>query len=126
MRAALETAGILPEYFDGQRLVLMAGPYNTEADFAVLATALSPFGPGQDLPLSKKAPALPEMVCPPREAFFGEKERLATAAATGRVAAGLEVPCPPGVPLVAPGERLSKALCEALCAGGILEVDVLK
>jgi lysine decarboxylase len=58
----------------------------------------------------------PEMVVPPREAFFGETERLPMAAATGRVSAELVAPYPPGVPVLAPGERVSAEAVEALLA----------
>jgi lysine decarboxylase len=55
----------------------------------------------------------PQMVVPPREAFFGVSETVPTAEAAGRVSAELVAPYPPGVPVLAPGERIT---LEALAA----------
>ena len=124
--AALEEAGIYPEFYDGRRIVLMAGPYNTGDDLRALQAALLPFAEKEKKTPKKQVPApLPEVVCPPREAFFGSKERISIEKAEGRVAAGIDAPCPPGVPLVVPGERLDAELACQMAAGGILQVDVL-
>jgi lysine decarboxylase len=55
----------------------------------------------------------PQMVVPPREAFFGLSETVPIAEATGRVSAELVAPYPPGVPVLAPGELVT---AEALAA----------
>jgi arginine/lysine/ornithine decarboxylase len=132
---ALLAAGIAPEYFDGQAVVLMASPWNTAADFERLHQALEqlsrvlPRGYRDNPSISPAAAAelpLPEVACPVRQALFGPRQRLSPTMAAGRVCAGLDVPCPPGVPLVAPGEVISPALAEALAAGGITAVDVLE
>ncbi len=123
----LRAAGILPEYGDGETLVLMAGPYNRPEDFAALEAALAAFPPKEPLPLPvEEALPLPKAVCNPREAFLAQHIRLPVKEATGRVMAGLHAPCPPGVPVVVPGERIGPAQARQLAAGGILEVDVLK
>jgi lysine decarboxylase len=56
----------------------------------------------------------PEMVVAPREAFFGESEHVAITQAAGRVSAELVAPYPPGVPVLAPGERVTAAAIAAL------------
>ncbi len=124
--AALRAAGILPEYFDGERIVLMAGPYNSEEDFALLAEVLEKFPPKEARPFAEAPLPLPKADCTPREAFFAPRESLPLSQALGRVAAGLNTPCPPGVPLLAPGEVIGKAEAEGLRAGGIFTVDVVK
>jgi lysine decarboxylase len=55
----------------------------------------------------------PQMVVPPREAFFGTTERVPIEQASGRVSAELVAPYPPGVPVLAPGELVT---AEALAA----------
>jgi lysine decarboxylase len=55
----------------------------------------------------------PQMVVPPREAFFGVSEHVPIAKAAGRVSAELVAPYPPGVPVLAPGELVT---AEALAA----------
>ena len=69
---------------------------------------------------------LPEPVCPPREAILSPHRTLPLAEAEGRVAAGVISRCPPGIPLVMPGERLDKNILADLNKYGILQVDVLE
>jgi lysine decarboxylase len=57
----------------------------------------------------------------PRDAFFSDHERVPAAQAIGRIAAETAVPYPPGVPALAPGERIQgevlKALQEEVASG---------
>jgi lysine decarboxylase len=55
-----------------------------------------------------------ETVMSPREAFFSDHERVPAAQAIGRIAAEMIVPYPPGVPAIAPGERIQAKLLAAL------------
>ena len=56
----------------------------------------------------------PDLVVPPREAFFGAAETIEVGAAVGRVSAELVAPYPPGVPVLAPGELITEATLSAL------------
>lgn len=56
----------------------------------------------------------PQMVVPPREAFFGDTETVPVARAAGRVSAELVAPYPPGVPVLAPGELVTQEALAAL------------
>ncbi len=56
----------------------------------------------------------PQPVLGPREAFFARTETVAAGAAAGRVSAELVAPYPPGVPVLAPGELVTRAALEAL------------
>jgi arginine decarboxylase len=61
------------------------------------------------------------VVLAPRDAFFGPHETVPAAAAAGRVSAELVAPYPPGVPVLAPGERVTAdivAALRAVLAGG--------
>jgi arginine decarboxylase len=55
-----------------------------------------------------------ETVMTPREAFFARTERVPAARAAGRVAAEIAAPYPPGIPALAPGERISSELLDEL------------
>jgi lysine decarboxylase len=59
---------------------------------------------------------VPEQVLAPREAFFAPVETVPADAAAGRVSAELVAPYPPGVPVLAPGERITAAALDALHA----------
>ena len=54
------------------------------------------------------APPMPERVLSPREALFARTERLPLEGCAGRVSAVQLAPYPPGVPVVAPGERITE------------------
>jgi lysine decarboxylase len=57
---------------------------------------------------------VPETVLSPREAFFARNETVGADAAVGRISAELIAPYPPGVPVLAPGERITAAALDAL------------
>jgi arginine decarboxylase len=56
----------------------------------------------------------PHMVMSPRDAFFAPHVTVSTEAAVGEVCAELVAPYPPGVPVLAPGERITVDALEAL------------
>jgi arginine decarboxylase len=57
---------------------------------------------------------IPETVLPPREAFFSMNETVGADAAVGRISAELIAPYPPGVPVLAPGELVTRQALDAL------------
>jgi arginine decarboxylase len=61
----------------------------------------------------------------PREAFFGRTEHVPAAEAAGRISAELVTPYPPGIPVLAPGERITPEIVayagEFVAAGGFVE-----
>ncbi len=60
----------------------------------------------------------PEVVVTPRTAFFAKRRRIRLADAAGEVSAEQFCPYPPGVPLLAPGERVTKQTIEAIALAG--------
>jgi arginine decarboxylase len=58
-----------------------------------------------------------ESVMRPRDAFFARVEQVPVADAAGRVAAEMISPYPPGVPVLAPGERITQEVLEYLTTG---------
>ncbi|WP_235819639.1 Orn/Lys/Arg family decarboxylase [Acidaminococcus timonensis] len=66
--------------------------------------------PRRDLPPVPPVLSIPEQVLTPREAFFAPKERVSFREAAGRVAGETLSFYPPGIPLIMPGERLTKEL----------------
>lgn len=57
-----------------------------------------------------------EAAMDPRSAFFAAHETVAAADAVGRVSAELVAPYPPGVPVLAPGEVVTREALDALLA----------
>ena len=55
---------------------------------------------------------IPEVVMAPKEAFYAEKESVPLDASDGRVAGELVMCYPPGIPILTPGERITKDIIE--------------
>lgn len=98
---------------------------DTKADFNRLFAALEALdkemGPVETM-VPVQSLYLPELVLPPREAYFSEGETVSLDEGEGRIALDFIIPYPPGIPLLAPGERISReALVEikGLKAAGI-------
>lgn len=58
-----------------------------------------------------------EQVMSPRAAFFARVEQVPVDKAVGRVVAELVTPYPPGVPVLAPGERITQEVLDYLTTG---------
>ena len=54
----------------------------------------------------------PEIVLPPQKAFYAKKRRVAMRESTGFVAGEFVMSYPPGIPIVAPGERITPDILE--------------
>ncbi|MBR4099161.1 MAG: amino acid decarboxylase [Clostridium sp.] len=105
---ALEVQGIYPEMEDGGHVVFILTGCDSEDSLTRLERALEGLRPqmGPCAPLPR--PPLPERVLSLRQALFSPAETLPLSACEGRIAACQVAPYPPGVPVVAPGERIGK------------------
>jgi len=74
-------------------------------------------------------------ICTPRQAYYAQGETVKPQEAIDRVSRGVVCPYPPGIPLLLPGERITKETIDYLTAinkaGGILQgwsagIDVVK
>jgi len=50
---------------------------------------------------------IPEMVCTPRTAYMAEKEKVRPEDGVGRISAEIIAVCPPGIPVLVPGEMIT-------------------
>jgi arginine/lysine/ornithine decarboxylase len=73
----------------------------------------------QQAPVALPAPRSLELesVMRPRDAFFARVEQVPIAEAAGRVVAEMISPYPPGVPVLAPGERITQGVLDYLTTG---------
>ena len=122
----LRRRGISPEMNDDRHVVLLPSPFNSEEDFARLEAALKDLPLGAGSTASMQPPEIPACAMTPREALEAPGETVETAAAAGRVAAECACPCPPGVPIVMPGELITENLADALKNYGVKAVEVVK
>ena len=83
---------------------------------------------------SKTSARLPASIPPidlailPATAFFGQRESVPLNQCSGRIAAALVTPYPPGIPLLVPGQRIQQAHIDYLAslAGQKLTVQGLR
>lgn len=60
----------------------------------------------------------PDVVLTPRDAYFAHRVRMSLREAIGKVSTEQFCPYPPGVPLLAPGERVTEEVVEAIEVAG--------
>lgn len=105
---ALEERGIFPEMADGGHVVLICTAQDSDGDLYRLEEALvelrERMGDCPPIP----APPLPERVSSLRTALFAPGELRTLRDCEGEISACQIAPYPPGVPVVAPGERITK------------------
>jgi lysine decarboxylase len=97
---AVESAGL------GYVLAVLT-PGDTEETAETFVAAVSALQDGPGAPPRPPEPPWPETVLPPRDAYLGAQESVPLGRSVGRIAAELVAPYPPGIPVVAPGERLT-------------------
>jgi len=100
----------------------MTGAYGHGRD--ALAAVQEEIAAGGEIPsLPPVEQLVGEYVMPPRDAFLGTTKRVKLQKAAGEIAAEPVSPYPPGVPVLAPGERISAEALAYLTSG--LEAGML-
>ncbi len=118
----LIAAGLPVESADRDTIVAMvtmfddAGTVGRLCEAIVAAVADLPVRPRTRVPAAVWTAAVPPAAMSLRAAFFARHEMVPAGAALGRVSAELIAPYPPGIPLLAPGERITTETLDALAA----------
>ena len=121
----LAKGGVTVEFADCEYVVLMCSPYNTERDFHLVEALLTA------LPLNPSHPAppvveeVPLAVLSPREAMLSPSLTVPVKDAEGRILAAPAVSCPPAVPVVMCGERITAEAVSLFLHYGIDTVRVV-
>ncbi|WP_273367472.1 aminotransferase class I/II-fold pyridoxal phosphate-dependent enzyme [Alicyclobacillus herbarius] len=121
----LATRGLFVEYADAQGVLAVFGLGVRERTLARYREALDEWQAEEAAataahvePFNAQSVALsePVLVLSPRAAAAAAGTTVAVSQAAGRIAKGLIVPYPPGVPLIYPGQRIDVEHCERLAA----------
>ena len=105
---ALRERGAYPEMADRGHVVCTLTCADGPGEFARLERALAGSPLAGPCPPMPPPPPPPEAVLTPRQALFAPRETVPLAGSAGRVCACQVAPYPPGVPVIAPGERIEK------------------
>ena len=112
-------AGLPVESADRDVIVAVVSLADTAATVGALAEAIAAsVERRRGAPRPVAGPAVyrvdPVTVLPPRAAFFADAEAVPMSHALGRVSTELIAPYPPGIPVLAPGERVTDEVVAAL------------
>ena len=103
----LREEGIESEYADREYLVLMPSAETTETDWARLSDAMRKIPRREALKVSAPPAAEAEQAMSIREAMLAPSRETATEQAVGEILADAAAGCPPAVPVVIAGERIT-------------------
>ncbi len=121
----LRQNGVECEMSDANRVVLLFSSVTSEEDCERTDIALKLMPIKKPLPPVKYPVIKPHADMPVYEALFKPSKRVLANNAAGEVCAELCAPCPPGVPIIMPGEIIDHNAADALKAFGVKTVAVL-
>lgn len=113
------------EFSDNDSVVFICTPFNSEDDLAILERAIKSLKfDGRDIRKDIK-PLLPKKAASLREAMLSQHKTVSVKNAVGCIAADSACPCPPGIPLVMPGEIIDSNVADMLSLYGISEISII-
>ena len=122
----LREDGIECEFSDPDYTVLMPSPRTWERDWQRLAHALGKIPRKAALPDAAIRVPAPEKACSIREAMLSPRETIPAELSEGRVLSDPDAGCPPAVPVVMPGERISAEAVKCFRYYGFDQVTVVR
>jgi len=121
LQALLEEGGLFPELSDLGHVLLALSAGTAPEDLDALARMLQAISPEWTMETARAfhtgvvaSSFLREQVLPMHEAADARKESVPIEQAVGRIAGEMMIPYPPGIPLLAPGERIDGEVVDLL------------
>lgn len=105
---------IEPEFATLDHLIIIVGIGNNTSDINYLIKALKKISPRKNIRKIKYPNIPPKVFLSPKEALESETEEVGIKKAIGRISAEMITPYPPGIPLLAPGEVITKEIFDYL------------
>lgn len=112
LQHALQAKGIFAETKLGNGLLLLLGQGSTTDDINKLKEAIKAIGlrTEKTTPSALIKPKFDDQVLNPRQAWSMKSEQVEIDRAAGRIASDCIAPCPPGTPVLCPGQRIPSAI----------------
>ena len=126
LQEILRRHGIECEFADREYLVMMPSPDTPESDWERLAAALGKAPPREGKAETPPPLPAPERVMSIRQAMLSLQETRPVEEAAGCVLADACVSCPPAVPVVIAGERITPEAAVCMQYYGITECEVVR
>lgn len=106
------------ELCDIYNILCMFSIGNTSQDAAGLIKALKEISAGtiskKNKPVFPRILPFPQVVMTPREAWFARKRAVPVKEAVGQISAELIAPYPPGIPVLCPGEEITREIIDII------------
>lgn len=107
------------ELADYENVLAIITYANTKEDIERLVQACQDIaarytGKAENICVQWRLPALPEQAFTPRQAYFAAAEEITWQQAVGRISAEMIAPYPPGIPIIYPGERITREVWDYL------------
>ena len=125
----LRSRGVEPEYLDRNVCVFMFSPSNTRAEIDRLRSALAGAVKGLPRQPEPRYPAtirLPRQILSLAETMDRREIELPAAVCPGRVSSRVVSSCPPGIPMLVPGEEISTQTVKFLQSSGVQSIFVVR
>ncbi len=122
---------IEPEFYIDNFVVLIPTPFNRKNDFKRLKKALNNLPKLSRKPVKQNQNAFyyfdePKIATSLNRTLFSESYKINAKDSLGKISKQMICPCPPGVPILLPGEIITNSIVENLINYGIFSLDVLK
>ena len=122
----LRNQGLECEFSDKNYIVLLFSIMNCECDFKRIFEIFSKIPILKQIEKYKISSIEFHKKMSIRQAYFASSEVLQLRLSEGRINAGIFSPCPPGVPLIMPGEVISKKTLDVLDSFSVKSIRVVK
>ncbi len=118
--------GIEPEFCDGDYIVFMFSPQNSDEDFDKIKNAFSLIRTDKKIPDKPVSLNRGRPILSVREAIFSQSEMIDTELSAGRICASPTVSCPPAIPIAVSGEEITNEHIALFKKYNINKISVIK
>lgn len=126
LKEILYNFGIECEYANSEYVVLLISPFLQENDYQKLFDFIDNIEVKNEIKKDILNYTLPEVLLSPKEAFEKEYEIIDIEKSVGRICAQTISLCPPGVPVVMCGEKISEKVKKIIKNSGNIYIKVVK